>query len=56
MEKIFKTQTSFTKGLCLVPAPTKVFPPDVPVQAKVDLETGTVKFFVAPEDLPKLKS
>lgn len=54
MEKIFKTRCNFTKGLLIVPAPTKVLPPDIPVQAKVDLETGAVKLFVAPADLQKL--
>ncbi|MCH4056908.1 hypothetical protein [Lapidilactobacillus gannanensis] len=55
MEKIFNTRCNFTKGLLIVPEPTKIFPPDIPVKAKVDLATGAVTLFVAPEDLPKLK-
>lgn len=59
--EIFRTLTTGNRKMDLAvrlkldTSTSKIFLSGVEVQAKVDMETGEVKFFVQPEDLQKLK-
>lgn len=54
-EKVFKTMTYGSIPLKLVANSSKLLQIGVEVKAKVDLETGEVKFFLDEANLKKLK-
>ncbi|RDF84717.1 hypothetical protein DQM22_02585 [Lactiplantibacillus plantarum] len=55
MEKTYRTKTYGEMPLKLDTGKSWIFPKGVEVKAHVDLETGQVSFFIAPEDLDKMK-
>jgi hypothetical protein len=55
MEKTYRTKTYGEMPLKLDTGKGWIFPKGVEVKAHVDLETGQVSFFIAPEDLEKMK-
>lgn len=55
MEKTYRTKTYGEMPLKLDTGKSWIFPKGVEVKAHVDLETGQVSFFIAPEDLEKMK-
>ncbi|WP_289979473.1 hypothetical protein [Lactobacillus sp. UCMA15818] len=52
-EKIFKTATYGTNQLKLITGKGPLMSKTVDVMAKVDVDTGEVKFFVDPKDLQR---
>lgn len=54
MEKTYRTKTYGEMPLKLDTGKGWIFPKGVEVKAHVDLETGQVSFFIAPEDLDKI--
>ncbi|MBO2729156.1 hypothetical protein [Lactiplantibacillus plantarum] len=54
MEKTYRTKTYGEMPLKLDTGKGWIFPKGVEVKAHVDLETGQVSFFIAPEDLDKV--
>lgn len=56
MEKTFKTMTYGVAPLQVNPDADKLFPKGVEVKAKVDLDTGEVKFFIDDFNLKRLQN